>query len=185
MEDRKIVALYWQRAEKAIAATAEKYGVLLQSIAGNILGDHHKAQECVNDTYLVLWNRIPPERPDPLSAYACRIGRNIALNRRRDDQAQKRNSEYDLSLEELQNCLSGPTLEETLDAKRLGKAIDTYLAGITRENRILFLRRYWFGDSVQEAASFLGIRENAASVRLHRIRNGLREFLIREGYYEG
>lgn len=184
MEDRRIVALYWQRAEKALIATAQTYGGLLQSIAMNILGDHHKAQECVNDTYLALWNRIPPEKPEPLSAYICRIVRNIALNRRRDDLAQKRNCEFDLSLEELEGCLSGSSLEETVEAKALGQAIDTYLSGISKENRILFLRRYWFGDSVGEAASFLGIRENAASVRLFRIRNGLREYLIREGYYE-
>lgn len=184
MEDRRIVALFWQRAEKAIAATAQKYGGLLQSIAVNILGDHHKAQECVNDTYLALWNRIPPEKPEPFSAYICRIDRNIALNRRRDDLAQKRNCEFDLSLEELSGCLAGPSLEETVDARALGRAIDAYLATISRENRILFLRRYWFGDSVPQAASLLGIQKNAASIRLYRIRNGLREYLIREGYYE-
>ncbi len=184
MEDKRIISLFWQRAENAIAATAEKYGLLLQRIAVNILGDHYIAQECVNDVFLALWNRIPPEQPDPLSAYVCRITRNIAISRRRESTALKRGNEYDLSLEELESTLAGPSLEETVSARELGRAIDAFLATIPRENRILFLRRYWFGDSVKDLSRFTGLRENTISVRLSRIRNQLKAFLEQEGYYE-
>lgn len=185
MDDRKILTLFGCRAEQALTVLDQKYGMLLQSIAKNILPDPRDVQECVNDTYWAVWNRIPPENPDPLSAYICRIARNIALKRRRDDRAQKRFSEYDLSLDELAACLAGPSLETQLDARELGRAIDAFLDTVAKENRILFLRRYWFGDSVQEIASSMGIRENSVSVRLHRTRNQLKAYLIQEGYYEG
>ena len=184
MDDRRIIALLWQRASHALAALEEKYGMLLQGIAVNILTDPRDAQECVNDTYMALWNRIPPERPDPLSAYICRTLRNIALKRRRDDRAQKRCSEYDLSLDELSGCLAGPSLEETLEARELGRAIDAFLDTVTKENRVIFLRRHWFGDSVKEIAATMRISESAVSVRLHRTRNQLKAYLIQEGYYE-
>lgn len=185
MDDRNIITLFWQRDQGAIGALTKKYGMLLQGIAMNILSDHHDAQECVNDTYLALWERIPPEKPEPLCAYICRVLRNTALARRRNDRAQKRCSEYDLSLEELSGCLSGPSLEETLDARELGRAIDAFLDTVTRDNRIVFLRRHWFGDSVKEIAAMMGLSENAVYVRLHRTRNQLKAYLIQEGYYEG
>lgn len=185
MDDRKIIALFWQRTDRAITALSQKYGMLLQGIAMNILADLRDAQECVNDTYMALWNRIPPEKPEPLCAYICRTLRNIALKRRRDDRAQKRNSEYDLSLDELSGCLAGPSLEENLEARELGRAIDAFLDTVTKENRIIFLRRHWFGDSVKEISSAMSISENAVSVRLHRTRNQLKAYLIQEGYYEG
>lgn len=185
MDDKRIIALFGQRTENAISALGQKYGMLLQGIAMNILDDPRDAQECVNDTYMAIWKRIPPEKPDPLSAYICRIVRNLALKRRRDDRAQKRCSEYDLSLDELALCLAGPSLEEALEAQELGRAIDAFLDTVTKENRILFIRRHWFGDSVKEIAATTGISESAVSVRLHRTRSQLKAYLIQEGYYEG
>ena len=184
MDDKRIITLFFQRTDTAIRALAQKYGMLLQGIAMNILADPRDAQECVNDTYMALWNRIPPEKPDPLSAYVCRIVRNIALKRRRDDRAQKRCSEYDLSLEELSGCLAGPSLDEQFQARELGRAIDAFLDTVTKENRVIFLRRHWFGDSVKEISAIMGISEAAVSVRLHRTRDQLKSYLIQEGYYE-
>lgn len=181
MDDSKIIALLWARAENAIEALAQKYGPRLYGIARNILGDHHDAEECVNDTYLALWNTIPPQNPDPLIAYACRISRNTALTRLRNDSAQRRCSEYDLSLDELSGCISAPSLEETLDARTLGKAINAFLGTVSQDSRIIFLRRYWFGDSVKEIAQALSMTENAVSVRLNRTRNKLKAYLIKEG----
>ena len=184
MEDRHIIALLQQRSETAISAIAERLGGRLLAIARNILGSDRDAQECVNDTYLALWNSIPPEEPDPLSAYACRIARNTALSRLRKNSAAKRSGDYDLSLEELTECIGEDTLQRAVDARALGDAIDRFLDTLPKENRILFLRRHWFGDSVKTIAADRGLTESAVSVRLNRTRNKLKDYLIKEGFYE-
>ncbi len=184
VEDREILELFWARAEKALAAVQEKYGRLLHRIALNILEQEQDAQECVNDTYLALWNDIPPQRPDPLCPYVCRTGRNIALKRLRWDRAQKRCSRYDLSIEELSASLAGESLEQQLSARALAQAMDAFLDTQTRENRVLFMRRYWFGDSLQEAARVVGLPANTAAVRLSRLRGRLKVHLEQEGFYE-
>lgn len=183
MEDKRIIALLFQRAESALDALAKKFGKGLLTLARNIVGMEEDAKECVNDTYLALWNAIPPEEPDPLAAYTYRVGRNIALKRLRSNTAQKRFGGYDLSIDELAGCVADRTAADTLDARLLGAAIGAFLDTQTRENRVLFLRRYWFGDSVKEAARALGLSENVASVRLNRMRGRLREHLVKEGYY--
>lgn len=183
MEDRHIVSLLQKRAESALSALEQKFGRQLYTIALNILGDPLDAQECVNDTYLALWNAIPPAEPDPLTAYACRVGRNTALTRLRNAGAQKRRSHYDLSLEELGQVLPGETLEEQLDARELGRAIDRFLDTLSRQNRVLFLRRYWFGDRIGELAKAQGLSENAVSIRLSRLRAQLKDYLSKEGFF--
>lgn len=184
MEDSKIIGLLFDRAEGAISALAEKFGRRLKSLALNILGSIRDAEECVSDTYLAIWNAIPPRQPDPLAGFVYKTGRNQALKRLRSDTAQKRCDRYDLSLDELAGCIPGPALEEQVLAMELGLAIDSFLAEQSRENRTIFLRRYWFGDSVQEIARAFGMKENAVSVRLSRIREKLRIYLTEEGYYE-
>lgn len=184
MEDRKILSLLLQRAECAIDALQEKFGKLIYRICLNILQSHQDAQECTNDTYLALWNAIPPAKPDPLIPYVCRTGRNVALNRLRADSAQKLGRGYTLSLEELAEYIPDRCMEETVSAHALGRAIDDFLAGQSRENRVLFLRRYWFGDSVAEAAKQLGISANTASVRLLRTREKLKQYLIERELYD-
>lgn len=184
MEDSKIIALLTARSEHAIEALAERFGRQLRRLALNILGSIRDAEESVNDTYLAVWNTIPPQRPDPLTAFVCKIGRNQALTKLRDKSAQKRNGSYDLSLDELAGCIPGPALEEAVEARELGQAIDAFLARISRDNRNIFLRRYWFGDSSRDIARSFGMTENAVNVRLSRIRGQLREYLIKEGYYE-
>lgn len=182
MDDKTILALLWERAETAIQALAERFGTLLHRISMNILGDESDAEETVNDTYLALWNAIPPEKPDPLTGYVCRVGRNTALKRLRENTAQKRDSRYDLSLEELSDCLAGQSLSDEIDARLLGRAIDRFLDTVSKESRVLFLRRYWFGDSIAELAKAFSMKESTVSVRLHRIRAQLRTYLIKEGY---
>lgn len=177
MNDRQIIDLLWQRSEAALDALAFRFGKRLQSLAMHVLNDLQDAQECVNDTYLAVWNAIPPKRPDPLDGFVFRTGKNIALNRLRSNTAQKRNSDYDLSLSELENCIPGACLDDTINARALGQAIDTFLDTLDPCSRAIFLRRHWFGDSVNEIASQLGMRPGAVSVRLNRTRNKLRTYL--------
>lgn len=178
-----ILELLWQRSEQAISALARQFGNRLYGMAKNILSSHHDAEECVNDTYLAIWNVIPPKRPEPLAPFVYRTGRNIAMNRLRSNTALKR-SAYEVSLDELSGCIAGPDLWETVDARQLGRSIDAFLSTVSRENRAIFLRRYWFGDSVKDIAADLQLSENTVSVRLSRLRDKLRSYLSQEGFYE-
>lgn len=183
MEDKRIIALLWERAEQAILELAAKFGRRLHATAMNILGNHEDAEESVNDTYLAVWNAVPPKQPDPLAGFIYKIGRNLALKKLRHNTAQRRNGTYDLSLDELALCIPGPALEDTVEARELGRAIDAFLDTISWENRCIFLRRYWFGDSSQTIAAAYGIKPGTVDVRLSRIRSQLKEYLIREGHY--
>lgn len=131
-----------------------------------------------------MGNAIPPSKPNPLGGFVYKLGRNTALNRLRANQAQKRNGTYDLSLEELAGCIPGAALEEQVEARELGRVINAYLDTLPPENRNIFLRRYWFGDSVKDLSKAFSLSQNAVSVRLSRMRGGLRTHLIKEGYYE-
>ena len=182
MDDRHIISLFLARAEGAIDALASKFGHVLHRICYNILGSAEDAEECVSDTYLAVWNAIPPAEPDPLGAYIYKIGRNTALKRLRSRTAQKR-SAYEVSLEELAGCIPDNTTGDTLDGRELGRAIDRWLATQSPESRALFLRRYWFGDSVKDLAKVFGATENALSVRLSRLRAALKQHLTEEGYF--
>lgn len=182
MEDKKIIQLLFDRAEQAISELKARFGKQLSRIAYNILENRSDAEECTNDTYLALWNAIPPAAPKPLAPYVYRVGRNIALKKLYSSMAQKRNGRYDLSLEELNECLPGNDLEQLMDARELGRAIDRFLTAGSKENRYIFLRRYWYGDSVKDIAKELHMQENTVSVRLNRLRNSLKEYLKEEGY---
>lgn len=184
MEDRKILKLLLTRSEWAIDAMAKSYGKRLMATAMHILGIHQDAEETVNDTYLAVWNIVPPKEPDPLAGFVYRTGRNISLDRLKYLAAEKRNTRYDCSIDELANCIPAPALEETVEARALGESINRFVAGLTPDNRALFLRRYWFGDEVKTIAKDLNLRPNAASVRLGRLRMQLREHLQKEGYLD-
>ena len=184
MEDHKLLELLFDRSSDAIRALQQRFGRRLYRTALNILGSAQDAEEAVNDTYLAIWNAIPPERPDPLEGYVHRTGRNIALNRLRRQTAQKRFCGYDCSLDELADTLGSSCLEEELDARLLGQAIDRFLDTIPKTSRILFLRRYWFGDQVRQIAKDLGMSENTVSVRLTRIRSALKDYLIKEDFID-
>lgn len=182
MEDQKIVALFWERSERAIWMLADKYEKLLYKVSYNILRDHEDVMECVNDTYFGVWNAIPPQRPNPLSAFVCRIARNLSLKKYRAKTAGKRNCQLEVALEELSAVIPAPSVEEEWNARELGRRIDLFLEGVEPEQRILFVKRYWFSESVQEIAQEMGISENLVSVRLNRLRKRLKSYLEKEGY---
>lgn len=180
MEDRQIIKLFFSRSENAVRELEQAYGKLLQQIAVRILGNEEDAKECVNDTYLAVWNAIPPQNPDLLRPYLCRILRNLAIKRRRKNTAAKRSSGYDVALEELADCLPGRDQpEETILARELGKLINSFLSAQSRENRALFIRRYYFSESVEDIAASFHMRPNTVSARLVRIRRSLRSYLKR------
>lgn len=182
MEDQRIIELLWQRLESGIDALRAKFGRGIDRIAMNILADPDDAEEVANDTYLALWNAIPPAKPDPLSAFVYKVCRNTALNRLRSHQAQKR-SGYEVSLEELSQVLPGDTLEGHIDTRALGRCIDRFLETLDPQSRCLFLRRYWYGDSLKELAARQHLTPGTLSVRLHRIRGKLKDYLNKEGFW--
>lgn len=181
MDAAHILVLLWQRSEAALSALQQQFGQRLYRTAYNILGNHADAEEAVNDTYLAVWNAIPPERPQPLDGYVYRTGRNIALKKLRFRSAQKRNEQYDLSLDELAHALPDYSMQEALDIRMLGQAINNFLNTLSSKNRALFLRRYWFGDSIREIAKTFSLTENSAAVRLSRLREQLKNYLYKEG----
>ncbi len=181
MDDIHIIELLWQRSEAALTALQQKFGTRLYRTAYNILGSPSDAEEAVNDTYLALWNAIPPERPLPLGGYVYRTGRNVALKKLRAQTAQKRNAQHDLSLDELAGALPDSSMQEALDARALGQAINRFLDTLSDKNKALFLRRYWFGDSLRDIAKAFHLTENAATVRLSRLREQLKYYLYKEG----
>lgn len=183
MEDKQIIQLLFARAENAISELSKRFGKQLYRIAYNIFRNHSDAEECINDTYFALWNAIPPVSPNPLAPYVYRTGRNTALKRLHRDTAQKRNSNYDISLEELNGCLPGEDMEQIIDARELGRSIDKFLEKQSKIGRYIFIRRYWYGDSIGIIANDLDMKENAVSVRLNRMRNRLKAYLKKEGYY--
>ena len=183
MQDERILELLFTRAEAAIDALRKRFGSGLFGLAMRILGDPQDAEEAVSDTYLAIWNAIPPARPQPLSPYVYKTCRYTALKKLRSRTAEKRSSDYDLSLEELADVLSGSTLEQQLDAKALGSAINAFLDTLSSSDRILFVRRYWFGDSVSDLARQQLTTPGNLSVRLHRIRQKLKDYLNKEGFF--
>ena len=183
MQDTEIIALFFARSEQAIAELAARHGAVCRRVAENILGDARDAEECVNDAYLGVWNTVPPQRPSPLRTYVCRIVRNLATARYHASRAQKRSSIYDAALDELEDCLaSADTAETALGARELTALLDRFLASLGEDERVLFVRRYWYADSVAALAERFGLRENTASVRLARTREKLRNYLKEEGY---
>ena len=183
MDDSQIISLFFLRDQGAISAVETQYGALVRRIGRNILPQEEDVAECESDTYLGLWNAIPPEKPDPLAAFIAKIARNIALNHRRRSLAEKRRGDsFGVSMEELGDILTSPSVEEQFFAAELGRAIDCFLQAEDRESRKLFLRRYWFSESVSTLAEELNLGENAVSARLSRIRKRLKKYLIKEGF---
>ena len=184
MEDNKIITLFMERQEQAITELSNKYGVNCTQVARNILNDMRDIEECVNDSYLGAWNTIPPQVPKSLRAYICGIVRNLAINRYHLNSALKRNSNYDVSLNELENCFSVSfSMEDTLSVGEISKHINTFLGKLDKENRIMFVRRYWHADSIGDIAELLGVSKHTVSVRLSRTREKLRKYLEKEGVH--
>ena len=179
MDDEKIIELFFNRSEQAIEEVDKKYGKTCHNISYNILHNKLDAEECVNDAYLGAWNAIPPAKPNPLLTYLCKIVRNLSLKRYEFNTAIKRNSTYDVAMEELDACLaSSSTVEDEIETKELARIIESFLDTLSKENRVIFLQRYWFSDSYSDIAQKVGISEKSVSVRLARIRKKMREYLM-------
>ena len=162
---------------------SKKYGTICIRIAKNILNNSLDAEECVNDAYLGAWNTIPPQKPNPLKTYICRIVRNLSIKRYHSNTSMKRNSFYDAALDELENCIpSGKTVESELFARELAKIIDDFLDTLDKENRVIFVRRYWYSDSISDISKRFHMSNNNISVRLSRTREKLKNYLRKEGF---
>lgn len=185
MEDTEIIALYWDRDERAISETAEKYGSYCHSISYRLLQNTEDAKECVNDTYVGAWNSIPPHRPGLLSAFLGKIARRISLNRLRERNAGKRAAgQYALTLNELSDCIpSGQRAEDMAETKELTRILNAFLATLATEERRVFLCRYWYFDSVKEIANRFGCGQSKIKMMLKRTREKLLTHLKKEGFY--
>lgn len=182
LKDHEIIDLFFERSEQAITELISKYGAAIKKVASNILNNAQDVEECTSDTYLHVWNRIPPARPQYLGAYVCRIARNVSLNRYHANTAEKRNSHYDVALQELEATIPAlSTVETEYDAKELTAYLNRFLSGLQPDDRYLFLRRYWYGDGISEIAGNLNISPHNASVRLFRLRQKLLTLLQKEG----
>lgn len=183
MEDNEIIDLFYARSEQAILALSEKYGPICRKVAVNILKNPLDAEECINDAYLGVWNTIPPQRPGRLSAYVCRIVRNLSITKYHANTAVKRNSFYDAALDELEDCLASPqTVESEWSVRELSRLIDDFLDTLDQESRVMFVRRYWYADSIGDLALSMKRSRNSVSTRLSRIRGKLKKYLRKEGY---
>lgn len=180
MEDSSIVELYWERDERAVDATAEKYGEKLFHLAENMLHAREDAEECVNDTYLRTWNSIPTNRPDRFFAYLAKICRNLALNRIEHMNAKKRAADVMEFSAELEMCIPDPSDGRRVDSEEIGKALSDFLRTLPKQQRLIFMRRYWYSESVKAIAQRYGISESKVKTTLFRTRTRLRKYLERE-----
>lgn len=158
MEDERIIDLYWQRSQEAISRTDEKYGRLCTKISLNILSNAQDAEECVSDTYMALWNSIPPQRPTCFQAFAAAIVRNLSLMKLREQYARKRGGgEFDLVLDELKDTIaSGDSVEAECERKEFAAAVNQFLCTLSADDRNIFVCRYWFFASMQGGTSVTG-----------------------------
>ena len=184
MEDGAIVDLFLARDESAVSAAQEKYGRSLCTLAERICGDRETARECENDAYLAAWNSIPPHEPrNYLFAYLAALVRGKAINRARDGNAQKRSAKLLSLTGELETCLpGGEGVEETVGARELGRIISDWLRTLPEEKRVLFLRRYWFADPLEELCRRFSWSESRVKSALFRLRKELKQVLEKEGY---
>ena len=181
MDDSKIIDLYFARKEDAIKHTDETYGRRLYHLAENIVKNGQDAEESVSDTYMKAWDTIPPQRPQHFFAYLAKICRNFALKRLDWKNAGKRKAEIVSLTEEMEMCIPDQSRDREMEAKELSMILDRFLRTLTPENQMVFLRRYWYADTIAEIAARYGISENAVLMRLNRTRAKLCTYLEKEG----
>ena len=179
--DSEIIALYWKRDEEALQETEAAYGSRLHVLADQILRCREDAQECVSDTYLRAWEVIPPQKPVYLFAFLAKICRNLALDVLDRRNAAKRSARIVTLTLELEQCIPDPAVEKHLEGQELGQLLNRFLEGLSRENRRIFLRRYWYADTILQIAERYQISESKVKTQLHRTREKLRQFLQKEG----
>ena len=182
MEDQAIIELYWNRDEAAIRETDAVYGNKLQSLSEHILDSREDARECVNDTYHTTWNQIPPTRPDSFKAFLGRIVRNFAISKYRALHAKKRFNGLEVMLSEIGDCIPATeSVEQEMEAKELTEYINSWLADLKQKDRVLFVRRYWYGDEVKDLARKCGVSGTQMTQRMLRLRRKLKEYLTEKG----
>ena len=184
MEDSRIIELYWQRSENAITETDKKYGAYCSTVAFNILLNQEDAEECVNDTWLGAWDAIPPHRPSMLRAFLAKITRNLSIKRLEKRLADKRGGTAEcIVLDELEECIGDPTdVEGIAEANALEELIRRFVRKLPERDGNLFVRRYFFTDSIASIAERYRISENHVMVILSRIRKKLKKELMKEGF---
>lgn len=183
MEDNQILALYLARDEQAIRQTDAAYGRKLHSLADRILNCREDAEESVSDTYLKAWNTIPPQRPQYFFAYLAKICKNFALGKLDWRNAAKRKAEVVSLTQELEVCVPDTRRNAQAEGRELGQLLNDFLRSLSPENRMVFLRRYWYVDTVAEIAQRYEISESAVMTRLSRTRTKLKNYLAQEGMY--
>ena len=183
MEDKEIIELYNERSELAITETANKYGKYCYYIAHNILYNMQDSEECVNDTYLNAWNSIPPHNPDKLSTFLGKITRNLALNRYKYYNRQKRgDGQTSIVLDELLECVPATSsTEQAVEEKILVEVLNCFLDDLPEEKMKIFMRRYWYMSSIKEIADDFEMSESKVKMILSRNRNKLKQILEKEG----
>ena len=181
MEDSQIIRLLFQRSEAAIPMLQQKFGGLCRSVISHILPDSRDVEECASDTYLRVWNSIPPQRPDRLDSYLARIARNVALDRYDYNTAGMRSTALSLAYEELSNFL--PSRSKESDSVEFRSFLNRFLRTLPKESRAMFIRRYWYGDSISEIARTFRCSEEKVKSSLFRTRNKLREAMMKEEVY--
>lgn len=182
MDDSKIIELYFSRDEGAVEETQKKYGELILSIAKNITGKEEDAEECENDTYLKIWNSIPPEKPQYFRAYIGKIARNCALSLYRKNKSAKRDCGAYLLLSELEECLSSSeSTEADFDARVTGEIISSWLYTLKEKERAVFIKRYYYGESVRNISLIWGETPERTASILYSLRQKLKKELERKG----
>lgn len=182
MDDLQIIGLFFKRSERAVAELSDKYGALCMSVAVNVLQNTEDAEECVNDAYMKVWEHVPPDEPKSLSAYLLRIVRNLSVNRLRDNSRDKRSANYASCIDELEELIpSSSSVEDEISEKELGAYISEYVKTLSTENRMIFVRRFFYMDSVGDVAKATGLRTGTVRTRLTRLRAGLKEYLKEKG----
>ena len=179
MEDSKIIELFFERSEQAIVELSKKYEKLCLKTANNILKNESDAEECVNDAWFGVWNSVPPQRPEYLLGYVLKIVRNNAVKRYHYNTAEKRNNFYDIVLDELEECIADTKNGYVDDT--LTNAINEFLLDLDKNDRIMFVKRYFYAEPVTDIARVFGKNAHYVSVRLSRIRNKLKIYLKKEG----
>ena len=178
IDDKKIIELFFKRDQQGIRELDNKYGAVCRNLSYNIVNNRQDAEECVNDVYLGAWNAIPPAQPNPLLTYLCKMVRNISLKIYYRKEAAKRSGHYTVAMEEIEACIADLNTAETeMEARELARIIADFLDTLTAENRVIFMRRYWFSDSYRDIAEFVGLTEKIISVRLTRIRQKMKAYL--------
>ena len=183
--DEQIIDMYWQRNPDAIQETDQKYGTLLRNVANNILFDSQDCEKCRNDAYLGIWNAIPSARPVAFPAFIMQIMRRIAIDRYREKSRQKRiPSQLTVSIEELkQSISSGMPVDEAYEAKEIGRLITEYVEGLSDRQRYIFIDRYYLAEPLEKTAADLSISVRTAYREIEKIKQGLKEYLERNGVY--